>query len=92
MNLEPKDSNKINEFFHKLYNKAEDILFSVISKIPEKLMPAPFLEWLGHYTDRRMQGLRLQFIRQQWKKNSLEKLVADIRTQKQDTKKAPSDN
>lgn len=90
--IEIKDRNRVKEFFQKLHSKAEDILFTIISKIPEKLIPSPIMNWLDRYMDKRIGELKQQIIKQRWQHDSLEKAVSDIRFINQDTKKAPSDD
>lgn len=90
--IEIKDRNRVKEFFQKLHSKAEDILFTIISKIPEKLIPSPIMNWLDRYMNKRIGELKQQIIKQRWQHDSLEKAVSDIRFINQDTKKAPSDD
>lgn len=92
IHIELKDRNKIKEFFQNFHSKAEDILFSIISKIPEKLIPSPIMKWLDWYTTKRISQLQQQIIKQRWQQDSLEKAVSDIRSKNQNAKEAPSDN
>lgn len=54
INTELKDRNRIKEFFHRLHSKIEDITFSTIQKLPEKLIPHFLMEWLDRYLDKRI--------------------------------------
>lgn len=60
INIELKDSNSLKEFFHKLHYKIEDIVFSIITKIPEKFIPTVLMDWLDQYTTKRMNELDQQ--------------------------------
>ena len=92
IDIKIKDRNRIKEFFHRLHSKAEDLLFTIISKLPEKLIPSPLMNWLDRYTTKRISQLQQQIIKQRWQQDTLEKAVEDIRSINQDTKKAPSDD
>lgn len=88
MNIEIKPRNKAKEFSNKLHDTLEDILFSIIQKLPESLIPSPIMEWLDRYTTKRTQQLQQEILRQQWQQIYLEKAVEEIHT-RQDKKKAP---
>ncbi|WP_277935636.1 hypothetical protein, partial [Parablautia muri] len=66
IDIEIKDRNRIKEFFRKLYGKLEDILFTIISRTPEKLIPSPLMNWLSRYLDKRINELKQQSIKMTW--------------------------
>ena len=78
MDIEIKRQNRTKKLFQKLHSKSEDILFSIISKLPEKLVPPPLMEWLGRYIDRRIQQTKQQIAKSRWRQDSLEKALSDI--------------
>lgn len=88
INIEIKPKNKIHEFFHTVHDKSEDILFSIIQKVPEAFIPAPIMEWLNKYIDRRTQEIDEELIRMQWQQVYLEEALEEIH-EKQNKKKAP---
>ena len=92
IDIELKDHNHIKEFFHKLHSKLEDLLFSIIHKIPEKFIPSPLMNWLSRYLDKRINELKQQSIKMTWQNMYLQDAVDDIHSRQQDTKEAPSDN
>lgn len=92
IDIELKDRNRLKEFCKNLHNKIEDIFFAIISKLPEKLIPASLMVWLDRYLDKRISELKQQSIKQTWKNMYLQSAVDEIRTKQQGTKKAPSDN
>ena len=92
INIEIKDHNKIKEFFHNFHSKLEDILFSIIQKLPEKLIPSPLMDWLEKYLDKRNIELKQETIKMTWKNMYLQEAVDNIHSRQQDTKKAPSDD
>lgn len=92
IDLELKDRNKTKEFFQNFHSKLEDLLFSIIQKLPEKLIPSPIMNWLDRYTTKRISQLQQQIIKQRWQQNTLERAVEYIRSINQDTKKAPSED
>lgn len=90
--IEIKPRNRAKEFFDMIKDKSEDIIFSIITRIPEHLIPSPVMQWLTAYLDRRTQELQQEIIRQQWQKAYLEKAVAEIHNRQQDTNKAPQED
>ncbi|MBD5491212.1 MAG: hypothetical protein HDR16_03585 [Lachnospiraceae bacterium] len=46
--IELKDRNRIKEFIHNLYNRLEDLLFTIISKLPES---SSHLQWYNGLID-----------------------------------------
>ena len=68
------------------------MLFSIVSKLPERFIPSPLMNGLDRYTTKRISQLQQQIIKQRWQQDTLEKAVDEIRTKKQATKKTPSDD
>jgi len=92
IDIELKDRNRLKEFFQNLHSKSEDLLFAIISKLPEKLIPSPIMNWLSRYLDKRISELKQESIKTTWKNMYLQSAVDEIHTRQQDTKEAPSDN
>lgn len=88
MNIEIRPQNKTERFFRKFHNKLEDILFSIVQKVPEPLIPAFVMNWVESYIDKRTRKLKEDIIRKQWQQIHLEKVAEKIHG-KQDKKKAP---
>ena len=76
--IEIKDRNKFKEFFHNARNKSEDLLFSIIQKLPERFIPSLLMSWLDRYIDRRINQLKQEQIKATWQKMYLEKAVKQI--------------
>ena len=92
INIELKDHNRLKEFFQNIHSKLEDLLFSIIHKIPEKFIPSPLMNWLSRYLDKRINELKQQSIKMTWQNMYLQDAVDDIHSRQQDIKKAPSEN
>ena len=92
IDVEIKDRNKFKEFFQNLHSKLEDLLFSIIQKLPEKIIPSSLMNWLDRYTTKRISQLQQEIIKQRWQQDTLEKAVSEIRSINQGTEKAPSDD
>lgn len=56
----------------------EDMLFFIISKLPEKFIPHPLMVFLDKYTTKRIAELKHQLIKDNWRTVALEKVVDDI--------------
>lgn len=91
IDIEIKKRSKTKEFFHKLHDKLEDLMFSVIMKLPDGFIPHFLMEWLSNYTTRRIQKLQQEHIKQTWKNMYLQDAVNEISNRQRNTKKAPSD-
>lgn len=91
IDIELKDRNRLKEFCQNLHSKAEDLLFTIISKLPEKLIPSPLMNWLSRYLDKRISELKQESIKQTWKNMYLQTAVDEIHSRQQDTKEASTD-
>lgn len=92
IDIELKDRNRIREFFHKLHSRLENIMFSIIQRLPERFIPSPIMNWLEKYLDKRISELKQESIKQTWKNMYLQNAVDEIHSRHQDMKKAPSDD
>lgn len=81
--IEIHKPNRLKDLLHKIINKLEDLMFSVVQRLPERLMPKPIMNWLNHYTDKRLSQLKQQIIRSNWHTIELEKAVNNIHNRKQ---------
>lgn len=92
IDIELKDRNKIKEFFQNFHNKTEDILFSIIQRIPEKFIPQWLMNRLEKYLDKRISELKQESIKMTWHSMYLQNSLTEIHNRQQDAKEAPSDN
>lgn len=81
INIEIKDRSRIKEFSDNLFSRLEDMMFSIIQKLPDKLTPPFLLEWFNKYLDKRIMELQQQNIKQTWKQMYLEDAINDIHNQ-----------
>ena len=92
IDIELKDRNRIKDFFQNLHSKIEDMLFSIIQRIPDKFIPHWLMNWLEKYLDKRISELKHQSIKMTWQNMYLQSAVHEIHTRQQNTKKVPSDD
>lgn len=92
IDIELKDRNRIKEFFQNFHSKIEDMLFSIIQRIPDKFIPHWIMNCLTQYLDKRISKLKHQSIKMTWQNMYLQSAVDEIHTRQQNTKKAPSDD
>ena len=78
MNIEIKPRNPIKDFFYKLHDKLEDILFFLIRITPDRFIPSFIMNWINNYLTKRSKELQQEIIRQQWQQIHLEKAVEEI--------------
>ena len=91
MNIEIKPRNQIEELFNNFDSKLENILFSIVQKLPESLIPSFLMTWLDRYTTKRTQQLQQEIIRRQWEQIYLEKAIGEIQSIRQ-TKEAQTED
>lgn len=82
IDIEIRKRNPIKEFFHKLHDKSEDILFSIVQKLPEKFIPCWLMNWLSRYLDKRISELKQESIKMTWRNMYLQKAADEIRKSK----------
>lgn len=73
------ERSKIKEFCKRFKSKTEDVLFSVVERIPERLLSGWLMNWMGRYIDKRMAELQREQIKANWDKTYLEQAVKELR-------------
>ena len=79
IDIELKDRNRIKEFFQNFHSKTEDSFFTIISKLPEKLIPSPLMNWLDRYLDKWISELKQESIKMTWKNMYLQDAVRHMK-------------
>lgn len=87
MNIEIKNQNIFHRISKKLHDKSEDFLFTLIQRLPERFIPASLMNWMEHYTDKRLVELQKQLVKDNWTNVELQKAVEQIRQQDQTAEK-----
>lgn len=82
--IELQKPNRFKDLLHKIHDHLEDLIFAIIQKIPEKYLTSSFMNWMEHYTNKRLSELQSQIIRKRWQTIELEKAVDKIRDRQQD--------
>ena len=82
--IEIQKPNRFKDLLYKIYDRLEDLIFTIIQKIPEKHIPSFFMKWMKHYTNKRLSELQSQIIRKRWQTIELEKAVDKIHNKQQD--------
>jgi hypothetical protein len=78
MDIEIRPHSQIRDFLDRLHSRFEDLMFSVVLHLPEWMMSDSLMEWLDHYTNKRIAQLRQQTTRQAWDNMHLEDVVQEI--------------
>ena len=79
MNTEHNNCSRIPALFHKTHDKLEDLLFTLVSKLPESLIPKSVMDWLGRYTNKRIAELQRQIIYDRWLSVELDETFKQIK-------------
>lgn len=82
INIEINNPNRLKEFFHKLNSRLEDMMFSVIQKLPERLIPQFVMNCLDRYTTKRINQLKQEQVKNTWKNMYLQKAIDEINNRK----------
>ena len=83
INIEIQKPNRFKDLLHKIFNRLENLMFSIIQKLPEKMIPHFLMDWMEHYTNKRLSELKQQIIRNRWHTIELEKVVDNIHNRQQ---------
>lgn len=83
INIEIRKPNRFKDFLHKIFNRLENSIFTLFQRIPEKFIPAFLMNWMEHYTNKRIADLQQQLIRDRWYSIELEKAVNNIHNKQQ---------
>ena len=83
INIEIQKPNRFKDLLHKIFNRLEDLMFSIIQKLPEKMIPHSVMNWMEHYTNKRLAQLKQDVIRKRWQTIELQKAVDNIHKQQQ---------
>ena len=87
MNVEIKKQNIFRRIANKLRDKSEDFLFTLVQRLPERFIPAPLMDWMEQYTDKRLAELQRRLVKDNWTNVELQKAVEQIRQQDTEAKK-----
>ena len=79
MRTEHNNCSRIPALLHKTHDKLEDLLFTLVSKLPESLIPKSVMDWLGRYTNKRIAELQRQIIHDRWQTVKLDETLKQIK-------------
>lgn len=83
IDIEIKKPNHFRNALRNLHSRLEDMVFSLIQKIPEKFLTDSLMSWIDRYITKRINELKQENIKNTWKKTYLEKAVEDISKRQQ---------
>ena len=83
INIEIQKPNRFKDLLHKIFNRLEDLMFSIIQKLPEKMITHSVMNCMEHYTNKRLSELKQDVIRKRWQTIELQKAVDNIHNQQQ---------
>ena len=92
MDIEIKSRNHIKEFFQWIHGRMEDMAFSVILHIPEKLIPKWLMNKLEGYLNRRISEIKQQTVKLTWRKMYLQNAATEIHNRQQGIKETPPED
>lgn len=75
INIKIQQGSRLKKIFHKLYDKLEDCLFSIVEKLPQEFIPPKMMDLLERHLNKRIQQLEQQNIEDTWKMMYLDKVI-----------------
>jgi hypothetical protein len=78
MKIEITKRNYVKEFWQHLHSKLENLMFSIVLKLPDAIVPQFVKNWLDSYVTRRAYELQQEIIRQRWEKDRLEQFIKEM--------------
>ena len=67
-----------------MFNRIEDVIFFILLRIPNSLIPSFILIHLEHYFYQRINTLQCEIVRNRWKNIELDTTLKKIKTRQQD--------
>lgn len=77
IDIKIQQGSRLKKFFHKLYDTLEDCLFSIIEKLPERLIPPKVMTLLEKHLNKRIKQLEQQNIEDTWRLAYLDKAIEE---------------
>lgn len=78
-NIEIEKPSRLKRFCSRLRRNIEYILFCLLLKIPDKLMPKVAMLWIGNYLEKRNQQLRIQATQLNYNNAFLKKAAMELK-------------
>lgn len=61
-----------------LHNRIEDLMFSILMKLPDRFITPSLMNWLDQYMTKRLDSLQRQLIKDRWRTVELKKTLDKI--------------
>ena len=82
MQINIKPHNRFRNVLHKLASKTEDVILALLLWITQYWQPDFLMNWIDQYTQKRINQLQRDHVRDQWRMVSLEDAIKQMREQK----------
>lgn len=92
IDIEIRKHSRTKEFFSKTHERLEDMMFSIMQHIPQKIIPSRLMNWFNRYTDKRIEQLKQEAVKMSWQNLYLQNSLTELINRQQDAKEAPSDD
>lgn len=76
--IEIKEHSFVKEIFRKAQNRLENLLFSIIQRLPDSMIPSFMIDWLDRYLTKRLNQLKQDNIKLTWHNMYLEEALKEI--------------
>lgn len=75
IDIKIQQRSRLKKFFHRLCDKLEDFIFSIIEKLPEGFIPPAILNLLERHLNKRIRQLEQQNIEDTWRLVYLDRII-----------------
>jgi hypothetical protein len=75
IDIKIQQGSKLKKIFHKLCDTLEDFIFSIVEKLPERLIPSKMMDRVERYLNKRIQQLEQQNIEDTCRLEYLDKFI-----------------
>lgn len=75
IDIKIQQGSKLKKIFHKLCDTLEDFIFSIVEKLPERLIPSKTMDRVERYLNKRIQQLEQQNIEDTCSLEYLDKFI-----------------
>lgn len=75
IHIELKKPNRFKDMLHKIGSKLEDMMFSILLKLPERMIPSFLMNQIEKYINKQISKTKQEIIKDRWKQVALNEVL-----------------
>ena len=75
IHIELKKPNRFKDMLHKICSKLEDMMFSILLKLPERMIPSFLIDQIEKYINKQISKTKQEIIKDRWKQVALNEVL-----------------